>query len=161
MGTTDGQDVSGLAGEFDVEPLTLVYGLLANWRGVQRVMFAALAVFAALTVLTATAASIGQIALSVILRSLRHVTLANGAWLSARYGGITLSAQCRTGPTALAGMRNQALPSPVSAAGFAIAAISAVFCSCTRPSSAFRSSARRSISATRVSACVARAAASG
>jgi MFS family permease len=75
--------VSGLAGDFDVEPLTLVYGVLADWLGVQRVMFALLGVFAALTVLAATAASIGQIALLVILRSLRHVTLAYGAWLSA------------------------------------------------------------------------------
>ena len=75
--------MSGLAGDFDVEPLTLTNGLLADWLGFQPVMFASLAVFAALTVLTATAASIGQIALLVILRSLRHVTLAYGAWLSA------------------------------------------------------------------------------
>src|SRR5260370_42471232 len=46
---------------------TLVYGLLADRLGVQRVMFASLAAFAALTVLTATATSIGQIALWRVL----------------------------------------------------------------------------------------------
>lgn len=42
---------------------TLVYGLLADRLGVQRVMFVSLTAFAALTALTATATSIGQIAL--------------------------------------------------------------------------------------------------
>ena len=46
---------------------TLIYGLLADRLGVHRVMFASLAAFAALTVLTATAASIGQIALWRVL----------------------------------------------------------------------------------------------
>ncbi|KVK87574.1 MFS transporter [Burkholderia ubonensis] len=49
---------------------TLLYGLLADRLGVQRVMFASLAAFAALTVLTATAASIGQIALWRVLTGL-------------------------------------------------------------------------------------------
>lgn len=46
---------------------TLIYGLLADRLGVQRVMFASLAAFAALTVLTATATSVGQIALWRVL----------------------------------------------------------------------------------------------
>ena len=46
---------------------TLIYGLLADRIGVQRVMFVSLAAFAALTGLTATASSIGQIALWRIL----------------------------------------------------------------------------------------------
>jgi predicted MFS family arabinose efflux permease len=46
---------------------TLVYGLLADRVGVQRVMFASLTAFAALTALTATATSIGQIALWRVL----------------------------------------------------------------------------------------------
>ena len=41
---------------------TLIFGLLADRIGVQRVMFASLIAFAALTTLTATATSIGQIA---------------------------------------------------------------------------------------------------
>ncbi|MBU6491612.1 MAG: MFS transporter [Burkholderiales bacterium] len=49
---------------------TLVYGLLADRLGVQRVMFASLAAFAALTTLTATATSIGQIALWRIVTGL-------------------------------------------------------------------------------------------
>ena len=46
---------------------TLIYGLLADRLGVQRVMFASLTAFAALTALTATASSIGQIALWRVL----------------------------------------------------------------------------------------------
>ncbi|MBB4517471.1 MFS transporter [Paraburkholderia fungorum] len=46
---------------------TLVYGLLADRVGVQRVMFASLTAFAALTALTATATSVGQIALWRVL----------------------------------------------------------------------------------------------
>lgn len=46
---------------------TLIYGLLADRLGVQRVMFVSLAAFATLTALTATASSIGQIALWRIL----------------------------------------------------------------------------------------------
>ena len=46
---------------------TLIYGLLADRLGVQRVMFASLAAFAALTTLTATSSSIGQIALWRVL----------------------------------------------------------------------------------------------
>jgi predicted MFS family arabinose efflux permease len=46
---------------------TLIYGLLADRLGVQRVMFASLAAFAVLTALTATAYSIGQIALWRVL----------------------------------------------------------------------------------------------
>jgi predicted MFS family arabinose efflux permease len=49
---------------------TLVFGLLADRLGVQRVMFASLAAFAALTALTATANSIGQIALWRVLTGL-------------------------------------------------------------------------------------------
>lgn len=41
---------------------TLVFGLLADRLGIHRVMFASLAAFAVLTALTATAASIEQIA---------------------------------------------------------------------------------------------------
>ena len=46
---------------------TLVYGLLADRLGVQRVMLASLAVFAVLTALTATATSIGQMAIWRVL----------------------------------------------------------------------------------------------
>jgi predicted MFS family arabinose efflux permease len=46
---------------------TLVYGLLADRLGIHRVMFASLAAFAVLTALTATAASIEQIALWRVL----------------------------------------------------------------------------------------------
>ncbi len=46
---------------------TLVYGLLADRLGVQRVMFASLTAFAALTALTATASSIDQIELWRVL----------------------------------------------------------------------------------------------
>lgn len=46
---------------------TLVYGLLADRLGVQRVMFASLVAFAALTALTATATSIAQIAVWRVL----------------------------------------------------------------------------------------------
>src|SRR5919106_3012458 len=42
---------------------TLAYGLLADRIGIHRVMFASLAAFAALTMLTATAQSIEQLAL--------------------------------------------------------------------------------------------------
>lgn len=49
---------------------TLVYGLLADRLGLQRVMFASLAVFVALTILTATATSIEQIALWRVLTGL-------------------------------------------------------------------------------------------
>jgi predicted MFS family arabinose efflux permease len=46
---------------------TLVFGLLADRLGVQRVMLASLAAFAVLTALTSTASSIGQIALWRVL----------------------------------------------------------------------------------------------
>jgi predicted MFS family arabinose efflux permease len=46
---------------------TLIYGLLADRLGVQRVIFASLATFAVLTALTATANTIGQIALRRVL----------------------------------------------------------------------------------------------
>lgn len=49
---------------------TLVYGLLADRLGIQRVMFASLAAFVVLTALTATAASIEQIALWRVLTGL-------------------------------------------------------------------------------------------
>lgn len=49
---------------------TLVFGLLADRLGIHRVMFASLAAFAVLTALTATAASIGQIALWRVLTGL-------------------------------------------------------------------------------------------
>ncbi len=49
---------------------TLVYGLLADRLGIQRVMFASLAAFAALTALTATATSIGQMSLWRVLTGL-------------------------------------------------------------------------------------------
>lgn len=49
---------------------TLVYGLLADRLGIQRVMLASLAAFTALTALTATATSIGQIALWRIVTGL-------------------------------------------------------------------------------------------
>jgi len=49
---------------------TLLYGLLADRLGVQRLMFASLAAFATLTALTATAASIEQIALWRVLTGL-------------------------------------------------------------------------------------------
>lgn len=49
---------------------TLVYGLLADRLGIHRVMFASLAAFSVLTALTATAASIEQIALWRILTGL-------------------------------------------------------------------------------------------
>lgn len=49
---------------------TLIYGLLADRLGVQRVMFASLGAFGALTALTATATSIGQIALWRIVTGL-------------------------------------------------------------------------------------------
>jgi len=47
--------------------VTLIYGLLADRLGVQRIMFASLTAFAALTALTATANSIAQIALWRVL----------------------------------------------------------------------------------------------
>ena len=49
---------------------TLAYGLLADRLGIHRVMFASLAAFAVLTALTATAASIEQIALWRVLTGL-------------------------------------------------------------------------------------------
>ena len=49
---------------------TLVYGLLADRLGIHRVMFASLAAFAVLTALTATAASIEQIAVWRVLTGL-------------------------------------------------------------------------------------------
>ncbi|MBH9683547.1 MFS transporter [Burkholderia cepacia] len=49
---------------------TLIFGLLADRLGVQRVMFASLMAFAALTALTATATSIEQIALWRVLTGL-------------------------------------------------------------------------------------------
>lgn len=49
---------------------TLVYGLLADRLGAQRVMFASLAAFAVLTVLTATATSIDQIVVWRVLTGL-------------------------------------------------------------------------------------------
>lgn len=49
---------------------TLVYGLLADRLGVQRVMFASLAAFSVLTALTATSTSIAQIALWRVLTGL-------------------------------------------------------------------------------------------
>lgn len=49
---------------------TLVYGLLADRLGVQRVMFASLAAFSVLTALTATSTSITQIALWRVLTGL-------------------------------------------------------------------------------------------
>ncbi|TAJ30663.1 MAG: MFS transporter [Bosea sp. (in: a-proteobacteria)] len=49
---------------------TLVFGLLADRLGIHRVMFASLAAFAVLTALTATAASIEQIALWRVLTGL-------------------------------------------------------------------------------------------
>lgn len=49
---------------------TLIYGLLADRLGIHRVMFGSLATFAVLTALTATAASIGQIALWRVLTAL-------------------------------------------------------------------------------------------
>ena len=49
---------------------TLIFGLLADRLGVQRVMFASLTAFAALTALTATATSIEQIALWRVLTGL-------------------------------------------------------------------------------------------
>jgi predicted MFS family arabinose efflux permease len=49
---------------------TLIYGLLADRLGIHRLMFASLAAFAVLTALTATAASIEQIALWRILTGL-------------------------------------------------------------------------------------------
>ncbi|MET1027719.1 MAG: MFS transporter [Dongiaceae bacterium] len=49
---------------------TLAYGLLADRLGIQRVMFASLAVFAVLTALTVTATSIEQIALWRVLTGL-------------------------------------------------------------------------------------------
>ncbi|MBN9560544.1 MAG: MFS transporter [Alphaproteobacteria bacterium] len=49
---------------------TLVYGLLADRLGIHRVMFASLAAFSVLTALTATAASIEQIALWRVLTGL-------------------------------------------------------------------------------------------
>src|SRR5713101_1119345 len=42
---------------------TLAYGLLADRLGIHRIMFASLVAFAALTVLTATAQSVEQLAL--------------------------------------------------------------------------------------------------
>lgn len=49
---------------------TMVFGLLADRLGIHRVMFASLAAFAVLTALTATAASIEQIALWRVLTGL-------------------------------------------------------------------------------------------
>ena len=49
---------------------TLIFGLLADRLGIHRVMFASLAAFAVLTALTATAASIEQIALWRVLTGL-------------------------------------------------------------------------------------------
>ncbi len=49
---------------------TLVYGLLADRLGIHRLMLASLAAFAGLTLLTATATSIGEIALWRILTGL-------------------------------------------------------------------------------------------
>ena len=49
---------------------TLIYGLLADRLGIHRVMFISLAAFAALTALTATATSIGQLALWRVLTGL-------------------------------------------------------------------------------------------
>lgn len=49
---------------------TLIYGLLADRLGVQRVMFVSLAAFAVLTALTASATTIGQVALWRVLTGL-------------------------------------------------------------------------------------------
>jgi MFS family permease len=49
---------------------TLIYGLLADRVGVQRVMFVSLAAFAVLTALTASATTIGQVALWRVLTGL-------------------------------------------------------------------------------------------
>jgi predicted MFS family arabinose efflux permease len=50
---------------------TLAYGILADRIGIHRVMFASLAAFSALTILTATAQSIGQLALWRIVTGIR------------------------------------------------------------------------------------------